>query len=528
MPKKQLLTPVSISLAIAVYLYLLNFVSNDSYESNYLAILPALIFSFIILLSGVLHKYIFKLLIVTNILIASITIFFKWRYKATVTEDILLSGMMNDTSLTAEMLSVPLLLWLIFTALIPILIIIKIDMQRIAAKRYLLSLVVVILLIIVTLVVQEYEYRAKGQIRDHKSVQAIGSFSPLDVFYAYKKALKAQKTLTQDYLKVKSISHAYQSQELDEDRLIVLIVGETSRGDHLSINGYTRETTPKLEKIKNLYSFSNAQSCDTLTLRSMHYMFSPLRCDNDDSRVTEESFTKILSSLGYHIEIYSLQTLNAFYHYLGYDKLISKYAVVREQESGTKDKSLLPYIEKSIHEYRGGKRLIIVHTLGSHQSYFDRIDKSSEQFVPACKSADVAMCDKDELVNAYDNTILAVDDFISSIIGMLSHKRAMLIYTSDHGESLGEGGYYLHGKPKKTAPPEQFVVPFLFWFSDSYTKTKEAKSFAKQINRTSLDMNISHDYLFHSILGCSGVVSEDGGIDGTLDLCNENISSDGL
>lgn len=514
-------TIVSTSIIVTLYIFIINIVSNAATQTITLSILPSLVFLLILFTSGLLHRYVFKLMAISSIFITSIAVFLKWRYKATVTEDILLSGMMNDSALTAEMLSLPLLGWLLFVAFIPILAIIKLAIQSSTLKGYLLSFGAVILLIVGTVVAQGYEYRAKGQIRDHKLVQAIGSFSPLDVFYAYKKALKAKKLLSKDYMSAKNILHTYKSKESAEDRLIVLIIGESTRGDHLSINGYGRETTPKLKKIKNIYSFSHAKSCDTLTLRSMHYMFSSLRCSNDDNRVTGAAFTNILSTLGYQVEIYSLQTLNAFYHYLGYDKLVSKYAVVREQESGAKDKSLLPYIRKSIEEYNKGKKLIVVHTLGSHQSYIDRIDRTDELFSSTCDGTDVGMCTQDKLVDAYDNTILAVDNFVSSIIGMLSQKKAMLVYVSDHGESLGEDGYYLHGKSRNIAPKEQFMIPFLFWFSDSYTDTQEAKSFKKRASDFLLDENVTHDHLFHSILGCAGIESEDGGIDKRLNLCQD-------
>jgi len=253
----------------------------------------------------------------------------------------------------------------------------------------------------------------------------------------------------------------------------------------------------------------------------MRYMFSSLPCSSTRSRVTDPAFSAIFRSLGYRVEIYSLQTLNAFYHYLKYDTLLSKYAIVREQKSGTRDVSLLPYVQKSIETYKKGKKLIIVHTLGSHQSYFDRIDASMEKYRPVCNSADVALCSKEALVNSYDNTIVAIDSFVSSVLAMLAEKNAMLIYLSDHGESLGEGGYYFHGKPKETAPKEQFMIPFMFWFSDSYAKTAEAEYFRKWVDTFSLDANVSHDYLYHSILGCAGIESVDGDINGKLNFCQE-------
>jgi KDO II ethanolaminephosphotransferase len=521
MYKKWQFTPLTISITVTVYLWLLNMIANQSIEKSYLAILPAWFFLLAALFFSLLHRWIFKLFIGLNILLASVTIFFKWRYQVTITEDIILSGMMNDLLLTVEMLSLPLVLWVVLMAFVPIYLLNRLNMRKSSLRRRFASICVVFLLIVTTVYIQGYEYRAKGQIRDYKSIQAIGSFSPLDIVYAYKKARKADQKLTLEYMEAKQIHKRYKDKEPNNDQLIVLIVGESTRGDHLSLNGYPRETTPRLKKIDNLYSFRRAKSCDTLTLRSMHYMFSPLACDSTEGSVSEAAFTEVFRSLSYQVEIYSLQTLNAFYHYLGYDTLISKYAVVNEQTTGTRDASLLPYIQKSIASYHEGKRLIIVHTLGSHQSYFDRTSVSQETFKPACHSADVALCAQEALINSYDNTIVAIDTFITSIVGMLSQKNAMLIYLSDHGESLGENGFFFHGKPRDIAPKEQFMIPFFFWFSESYSQRTEVGAFKNWVETFSLDANVSHDYLFHSILGCSGIVSDNGGIDERFNFCRE-------
>lgn len=181
---------------------------------------------------------------------------------------------------------------------------------------------------------------------------------------------------------------------------------------------------------------------------------------------------------------------------------------------------MLPYINQSIDSYSQGKKLIVVHTLGSHQSYIDRIEKKYERFRPICQDVDVALCSKEELVNTYDNTIVAIDDFLASIISKLQGKKAMLIYLSNHGESLGGDGYYFHGKPRKVAPKEQFMIPFVVWFSSSYRQTEEGINFANRFNVIGRDNEITHDYLYHSILGCAGIASSDGGIDDKLDLCS--------
>jgi len=502
------------------YIWMLNCFSNDTFGNMYLAVVPALLYAAIGLAVGFAHRYILKLYICLSIFLASIAVFFKWRYHVTITEDILLSGLINDTNLTSEMLSFPLFAWMVLTALVPMALCMRTRIVKISLIKTVSLFFILLGLALVLAWSQGYQERKRGQIRDYRQIQALSSFSPVDLLYAFKKSLKAYRQLQKEYLDAKKTKGAFGLLNPEDDRLIVLVIGESSRGDHFELNGYHRHTSPKLMSIEHLYSFSHARSCDTLTIRSMQYMFSPLQCE-EEAHVKQASFVQVLHSLGYRVELYSLQTLNAFYYYLGYDKLVSKYAVISKQPSGTKDISLLSYARDAIASYHGGKKLIVLHTLGSHQIYSDRVALQYKKFSPVCNSNDPALCSKEMLLNSYDNTIIAIDDFVSSIIGMLKNKKAMLVYLSDHGESLGENGMYFHGKPRSIAPAEQFNIPFVFWFSETYSTTREAKNFQKRIQKKSLDMPISHDYLYHSILGCSGVVSKSKSIEKQLNLCSE-------
>lgn len=502
----------------ALYLLMLNMVSNQSGGLLVSGMPVALLFLVLLLAIGHIRVYLFKTLSTFFIILASLTIFFKWRYEVIITEDIVLSGLINDTALTFELLSWPLFAWFCVTAVVPVTLIWYAHIEKSKSIVFVRIVIIAILLFSGLLLVGHYKYRTKGQIRDYKSIEAINSFSPADLLYTFKKALKAKKELERTYLSSKKTMKPYMTEKINNDRLILMIVGESTRGDYFSLNGYEKETSPELSKISNLYSFRQAKSCETFTIGSLQYMFSPMKCASQNTKVSSASFVTIMKSLGYEVEIYSLQTLSAFYQYLGYDRLVSKHTVVSEQKIGTKDMALIPYVKKSIKQYKKGKKLIIVHTLGSHQTYFDRYTDANKQFTPTCHSSDISSCAKGEIVNTYSNTIVAIDQFISTVIKDLETKKSMLVYTSDHGESLGEQGVYFHGTPRKKAPKEQFRVPFLFWFSDRYMETPEAQLFVKRFNS---DMSITHDYLFHSVLGCSGIKSKDNGIEKKLNLCSE-------
>lgn len=478
----------------------------------------------IFLIIGLLHKWIFKAFLSLSIFIASVAIFFKWQYKITITEDILLSGLINEVELTLEMVSTKLIIWVFITAVIPIIIVSLIKVSKYPLKLQIRNTVLLIglslILSSIIFVIQGYHFRAAGQIRDPKFAKALTSFSPLDVEYNFKKALKGLKNMNKKYKNVIKMSAKYNYIAQEKDLLVVVVLGESTRGDHLGINGYNKNTTPMLSQIKELYSFKDATSCDTLTKNSLDCLATPMQHSQKDRIVHQSSFGEIFHTLGFKTEIYSLQTLNEFYHFLQYDKLISKYAILDTQPTGAKDISLMPYMQEAISTHKDGKKLIILHTIGSHQTYADRITPKQEIFKPSCKNPDVAKCTHQELTNAYDNTIIGVDYLLMSTINQLKDKKAILIYLSDHGESLGENGNYFHGKPLKIAPKEQFSIPFIVWFSDKYKATPQGQLFAKNIQKkVDAHDKISHDNFFHSILGCSNIISPNGGIDSSLNIC---------
>jgi lipid A ethanolaminephosphotransferase len=154
-----------------------------------------------------------------------------------------------------------------------------------------------------------------------------------------------------------------------------------------------------------------------------------------------------------------------------------------------------------------GDTLVVLHTQGSHgPSYYKRVPQRFKAFQPECAQDNVQDCSRQEIVNAYDNTILYTDYLLSRVVDILKRQEfaTAMLYVSDHGESLGENGIYLHGLPYAMAPLEQTRVPMIFWASDRFYAEK-------RISRTALvdeqNAGLSHDNLFHSLLGLFGVES---------------------
>lgn len=528
---KHAYSKIELGVIITVYIFLLNLISNHGIHQIFSSVWLALTFLVIVLLCSFLSKLLFKGFLALQIVITSFAIFVKSQYGITISTDIMLSALLNETDLTLEMVSLPLLAWLVFTAVLPCVwlwfSLVKQQSFKAQFVKVLIMSGICLTIILSYFTLQGYQFKKQGNIRDTRFVTDLSHFSPLDVIYNFNRARRAYHKLKIQEKNIKNLSSQYAFQSTMDDVLVVFVIGETTRGNHFGLNGYQPDTTPKLRKIKNLYSFTDATSCDTLTINSV-YCFSSRLIKSDNARLpNESSFGEILHHLGFHTEIYSLQTLSEFYKYLNYDKLVGKYQILNEQQQGAKDVALIPYAKKAIDEYHDGKKLIILHTLGSHQTYADRFGQSYEAFTPYCKNPDVTECSHDALVHAFDNSVLAVDDFLATIITELKDKKAILVYVSDHGESLGENGNYFHGKPIDIAPKEQFSIPFVVWFSDAYLADGRGKQLAQALKKHwQLNQNpsvkerltVSHDNVFHSLLGCAGVVSSQV-INSTLNLC---------
>jgi glucan phosphoethanolaminetransferase (alkaline phosphatase superfamily) len=176
-----------------------------------------------------------------------------------------------------------------------------------------------------------------------------------------------------------------------------------------------------------------------------------------------------------------------------------------------KDSDLLPFFETALNENK--KNLIVLHTSGSHWDYSARYTKDFEVFKPVCqiKKKDYSSCSLDEMLNMYDNSILYTDNFIASVIEKLRNRNAILFYTSDHGESLGENGVFGHAGDNIE---EQMNVPFFVWTSDKFKAANPEmySNLSKNSNR-----EISYKFLFHSILDCSSIKGDI--VDEDLSLC---------
>jgi len=293
--------------------------------------------------------------------------------------------------------------------------------------------------------------------------------------------------------------------------LVVLVMGETARADRFSFNGYERDTN-RYTRARDVVNFPSVVSCGTSTAESVPCIFSGLGQAkfSHAAAMGSESIMGAMQRLG----------IDTFWR----DNSTGCKSVCDEQHfeqranwthpdlcdaTGCFDELLLEDFDALVAD-REHDQLIVLHQRGSHgPAYNTDVPQWAKEFFPECDLPNLRNCDRAAINNSYDNTILYTDFFVSRVIDELSRRSAefdtAVLYVSDHGESLGENGLYLHGFPYSMAPREQIEVPMLFWASPGFYA--ERAEVDPQCLRRSAQQDTSHDAIFHTLLPIFGLES---------------------
>lgn len=297
--------------------------------------------------------------------------------------------------------------------------------------------------------------------------------------------------------------------------LLVLVLGETARVSSFSLNGYPRPTNPELAAL-DVLSQRNAWSCGTNTAASLPCMFSHLgRSEFEDRAANYESLLDVLQRAGLAVLWIDNQS--------GCKGVCDRVPNVSTADldaadlcgpDGCFDEIMLRGVEERIAALPAERRakgvVLIFHQMGSHgPAYYKYSPAATKKFQPECQSNALQECSREQIINAYDNTIAYTDHFLASIIDWLKQSEktsaTALVYLSDHGESLGENNLFLHGLPYAIAPDNQKRVPWITWFSPAFERLN---GISRECLKKNLDTAISHDNYFHSVLGLLGIQTQ--------------------
>ena len=294
--------------------------------------------------------------------------------------------------------------------------------------------------------------------------------------------------------------------------LVVFVLGETARAANFSLGGYPRPTNPALSRIKDLIYFPDVASCGTSTAISVPCLFSDMGRSGFDAEEAKarDNLIDIALRAGLDVQWYGNNT-----DCKGVCRSVPERRVDRTQhpEACIEDRpcldgALFDDFFSSLSDIQRD-RFTVIHTLGSHgPGYHLRYPAEFEQFKPACREVDLAKCSVAEVVNAYDNTLLYDDYLLAKTINQLNaisdRVDVALLYVSDHGESLGENGLFLHALPYAIAPQTQTRVPMIFWASPGFKQRLAVEpSCAREQSREP----VTHDHIFHTLLDLLGIQS---------------------
>ena len=300
--------------------------------------------------------------------------------------------------------------------------------------------------------------------------------------------------------------------------LLVLVVGETARADRFSLNGYARPTNPELQA-RGVISWKRAYSCGTNTLASVPCMFSSLGKSEYEGRNADYgSLMDVLQAAGLGVDWVDNQSgckevcdriPNTYASAVATPEAVQQWCA---SDGECLDQLMLGVLDARMAAMPPAARdkgvVLALHQMGSHgPAYYKRSSPENKKFLPECTTNVTSKCAQADLDNVYDNSMVETDQFLAKLIDWLQTKQAdyapALLYVSDHGESLGENGLYLHGLPYAVAPDVQKHVPWVLWPGalPARTHTDEA------CLRGTVNKVYTHDNYFHTVLGLLDVQS---------------------
>jgi lipid A ethanolaminephosphotransferase len=447
--------------------------------------------SIFLLIVGI--RYLLKPTIFLLVLSCPIVAYYKEVYGISVDEGIIISLfdaiIEKNINEINDLLSAKLFITILLTAIVPLipLFFIKIDYPSLLKEQAIrLSYIAGMILLLSLLIVSTYKNTSLTARTNKKiSRDVVPLYSVSSLIKIIKNSFKTELEFTELDENPKVLN--------SKDSIVgIVVIGETARADHFSLNNYARTTNPNLER-RNITNYSNAYSCGTLTKISVPCMFFMGDYNSFSVDVARNQFNLLDIISQSKSGVTWVENNSGCKHVC--DR-IDTIELTNNLNKENYDEVLVPYIDKILQNKKGNRTLIILHTMGSHgPKYYKRYPSAFDKFQPSCKSNNPQECSQKELINAFDNTLLYTDHVLNLMISKLEKlkEKSFLIYASDHGESLGELGLYLHGMPRSIAPKEQIHIPWFVWFSDSYKTSRDLKM-------VNTNTEISHEHFPHTIL----------------------------
>ena len=451
--------------------------------------------------------------------------YFMLSYRVVIDSSMMVNVLHTDLRESLDLFSWKLVLAVLFLAVLPIFVLWKQQLKQLSilknlavnAQLFLASGVIAV--IAVFPIYQDFA----SNMRNHMQLRFL--VNPLNSFYGLAQlALPSLQNPTgtlQPIAADAKLGKMYTNQP--KIPMLVLVIGETARSGNFGINGYDRDTTPLLKTIKKnadqsgeLTTQSNVWSCGTTTATSLPCMFSHLGKSAYDNKQTDyQNLIDVLDKAGLAVIWLENQSGCKGICDRVYSQATSKLDTPEFCSTGECfDEIMLHNLDVRLREVPFDKLsngvVVVMHQMGSHgPAYYKRSPAALKKFKPECTNNALQECTRAELVNAYDNSIIYTDYFLSKVVAMLKSKATTvqggMLYVSDHGESLGENNLYLHGLPYAIAPDVQKHVPWISWFANDFIGRHNLDT---DCMAARADKKISHDNYFHTVLGLMDIQTE--------------------
>lgn len=458
-------------------------------------------------LSLLCWRYTFKPLIVVLLLASASGAYFMFSYHVVLDHTMLVNVLQTDPNEAAALLSPWLVASMLLLGVLPAWLVWRTPADHRPWPRQTMRNIGVaaISLVVVALAALASFEPLSSAMRNHKQLRYL--MNPLNSLYAL--GYEAASPLRRDEHRLEPLGMDAKVASASSSRppLLVLVVGETARSGNFSLNGYERPTTPELAR-EHPASFRHVQACGTSTAASLPCMFSHLGRDEFEARAYNyENLVDVLQHAGLAVLWLDNQG--------GCKGVCERVPHEHTQNDDPElckdgecfDGALLRNLDERLARLPAERRqrgtVLVLHQMGSHgPAYWRRSPSAFKRFVPECTSNNLQDCSREELLNAYDNSIEYVDHVLASTIGWLKGHETdydtAMVYVADHGESLGENNLYLHGLPYGIAPDVQKVVPWITWLSPGFERSSGVSLACVQ---GLSDAPLTHDNYFHSVLG---------------------------
>ena len=466
----------------------------------------ALVMLHFILLSLMFNRWTAKPLLTLLTVVTAFATYYMSTFTVFLDPSMLRNVLRTDVKEASELFNAGMLPHLVLYAVLPLLFLSRVHLRLDSFRRSTLARLLAIALAIVVgagaLLLGFHELAPL--MRNHKEIRYL--ITPGNYLYSIAKVLGSDASAApRERIRVGlDATKGENWKDRTKPTLFVIVVGETARTANWGLSGYARQTTPELSKL-DVINFQQTTSCGTNTEVSVPCLFSVYgRRNYDEGKIrNSESLLNILDRAGMKVIWRDNQSgckgvcTGVEEHKVGNSK-------IPDLCDGDRclDEVLLHGLDGILADTHGNL-VLVLHQLGNHgPAYFKRYPPAFRKFEPVCETSDLAKCSREAIVNAYDNALLYTDHMLAQTIAFLKKQEEKfdtgMIYLSDHGESLGENGLYLHGVPYPVAPKVQKEVPMVMWFSPSY-----AKNFSLDVDclRAQATRPVTHDHFFHSVLG---------------------------